>query len=107
MRSSGSMEIVMMLIICYSEVVSYVMVDDIKSKSCKKNHPDDGLEYVQQAVFLHSASFTCCDNPIFLHRGNSAPAPWLGDLRFAEFPWLFGRNCSYILPQQDGGTSQI
>ena len=33
MRSSGSMEIVMMLIICYSEVVPYKY---IKSKSCKK-----------------------------------------------------------------------
>ena len=42
-----------------------------------------------------------------IHRGNSAPAPWLGWLWFGEFPWLFGRCCSYILPQQGGGISQI
>ena len=43
-----------------------------------------------------------------IYRGNSAPAPWLGDLRlFAEFPWPFGCHFSYILPQQDGATYQI
>lgn len=54
----------MMLIICYSEVVPYKY---IKSKSCKKNHPDHGLEYVQQAVFctLLLSCVVISDNPIF------------------------------------------
>ena len=26
---------------------------------------------------------------------------------FREFPQLVGRYCSYLLPKQDGGTSQI
>ena len=34
-------------------------------------------------------------------------APWLGWLRYGEFPRLFGCYCSYLLPKQDGGTSQI
>ena len=33
--------------------------------------------------------------------------PWLGWLRFVEFPRLVGRYCNYLLPKQNGGTSQI
>ena len=33
--------------------------------------------------------------------------PGLGWLRFGEFPRLVGCYCSYLLPKQDGGTSQI
>ena len=33
--------------------------------------------------------------------------PWLGGLRFGEFPRLVGRYCSYPLPKQTGGTTQI
>ena len=35
-----------------------------------------------------------------IYRGNSAPAPWLGDLRFAEFPWPFGCHFSYSCPSR-------
>ena len=38
---------------------------------------------------------------------SSAGEPGLGWLRFGEFPRLVGRYCSYLLPKQDGGTSQI
>ena len=33
--------------------------------------------------------------------------PGLGWLRFGGFPRLVGRYCSYLLPKQGGGTSQI
>ena len=33
--------------------------------------------------------------------------PWLGLLRFGEFPRLVGRYCSYLMSKQDGGTSRI
>ena len=29
------------------------------------------------------------------------------DLDLGEFPRLVGRYCSYLLPQEDGGTFQI
>ena len=38
---------------------------------------------------------------------SSALRPGLCWLTFGEFLWLVGRYCSYLLPKQDGGTSQI
>ena len=34
-------------------------------------------------------------------------APRLGWLRFGELPLLVGRYCSYLLPMQTGGTTQV
>ena len=45
------------------------------------------------------------DHPV--QSDTSGGEPGLGWLRFGEFSRLVGLYCSYLLPKQDGGTSQI
>ena len=53
------------------------------------------IKFISASIWINPV--LCYVMQQWLHRDNSAPAPWLGDLRFAEFPWLFGCYCSYIL----------
>ena len=77
-------------------------------------HPNNSPEYNGNRAFAcicNSVTFELNLKALIcytrIHRSNSAPVPWLDWLWFAEFPWLFGRCCSYILLQQDGRTHQI